>query len=86
MKTTVEIADSLFTAAKRRAAEDRRPLRAVIEDALRSYLGAATVGVPETPRRIAWVTADGGVPEGVDVADREALGEWMRGERERSAR
>jgi hypothetical protein len=38
MKTTVEIADDLFEAAKKRAAELREPLRALIERGLRAEL------------------------------------------------
>lgn len=87
MKTTVEIADSLFTAAKRRAAEARRPLRAIIEDALRAYLAGAPPPAPDGPRRqIEWVTAPGGVPPALDLSRREALGDWIRAEREDAAR
>ena len=38
MKTTVDLPDDLFIAAKRRAAELRQPLRALIERGLRAEL------------------------------------------------
>ena len=41
MKTTIEIGDALFQAAKRMAAERNTTLRAVVEVALRRYLDAS---------------------------------------------
>lgn len=38
MKTTVDIGDALFHAAKRRAARDRVTLRTLVNAALREYL------------------------------------------------
>jgi predicted DNA binding CopG/RHH family protein len=38
MRTTVEISDQLFRQAKKRAADEGIPLRAVVEEALRVYL------------------------------------------------
>lgn len=79
MKTTVDIDDELLIAAKKRAAELRRPLRALIEDGLRSQL--------REPRRLApatidWVVVDGGLPaELPDLADRAAMSEWIRAQR-----
>jgi Arc/MetJ family transcription regulator len=40
MKTTIDIPDALFKAAKRQAAREGTTLRAVIERALRQALGA----------------------------------------------
>jgi hypothetical protein len=40
MKTTVEIADSLFAEARRIARREGRPLRALIEEGLRLVVGA----------------------------------------------
>ena len=78
MKATVELPDDLFVAAKKRAAELRRPLRALIERGLRSELlrGAAPAAV-----KIRWITVDGGLPAGVDVASREQMHEWLRRQR-----
>jgi len=39
MKTTIELPDELFIAAKKRAAELREPLRALVERGLRAELG-----------------------------------------------
>jgi hypothetical protein len=44
MKTTIEIPDELFAAAKKRAAELRQPLRALIERSLRAELGRGSTG------------------------------------------
>jgi hypothetical protein len=49
MKTTVDIPDELFVAAKKRAAELRQPLRELIERGLRAELRrAATTAQAET--------------------------------------
>lgn len=79
MKTTVELPDELFVAAKKTAAERRTTLRDLIERGLRRELTE-----PRTvrkARRITWVTVDGGLPPGVDVANREDLYDWLREER-----
>ena len=75
-KTTIEIPDELFVAAKRHAAGMRTTLRSLVERGLRSELRGA--GRPKRPARIKWVTADGGLPEGIDVADRAAMVEGLR--------
>jgi len=46
MKTTLEIADAVFRAAKATAAQQGRPLRELVEEALREKL-ESTGGVPE---------------------------------------
>jgi hypothetical protein len=81
MKTTVDLPDDLLIAAKKRAAELRRPLRALIEDGLRAQLRRPPRQPPRRRRRIRWVTVDGGLPPGVDVADRAALHAWRKGQR-----
>jgi len=82
MKTTIELPDDLLAEAKARAAELRRPLRALIESGLRAELRTLAEGRPPGDRDIDWVVVAGGLPEGLDVADREALGEWMLRSRE----
>jgi len=42
MKTTIEISDALFRAAKRMAAERNTTLRTILETALRRHLEAAS--------------------------------------------
>ncbi len=78
MKTTVELPDDLFIAAKTRAAETRSTLRELIERGLRHEL--------QRPRRdesagrggIQWVTVDGGLPLGLDLRDRPSMSDWLR--------
>ena len=77
MKTTIELPDDLLIRAKKRAAELRRPLRALIEEGLRARL-EETRGKGRRRRKIRWVTAPGGLPADLDVADRERMHEWLR--------
>jgi len=70
-KTTIEIADDLFVAAKRHAAGHRTTLRTLVERGLRSELRGARPRA--APAKIKWVTVDGGLPKGVDVADRAVV-------------
>ncbi|NCA11048.1 DUF2191 domain-containing protein [bacterium] len=81
MKTTVDLPDDLFIAAKKRAAELRQPLRALIERGLRAELGRGASRHKAGRRTIRWVTAAGGLPPGVDVADRAAMHDWLRQQR-----
>lgn len=78
MKTTIELPDELLIAAKKRAAELRRPLRDLVEEGLREQLRTRRVKHPGSKRRIRWVTVRGGLPPGLDVADRVALHDWLR--------
>jgi hypothetical protein len=78
MKTTVDLPDDLLVRAKKRAAELRRPLRSILSDGLRSQLGAKAPSRSGRPRRIRWVTVDGGLPPDLDVANRERMSEWIR--------
>jgi hypothetical protein len=77
MKTTIELADDLLIAAKKRAAELRRPMRQLVESGLRRELSAR----PQRPARprpgIRWVTVPGGLPPGLDLGDRAAMAEWL---------
>ncbi|MEW6323503.1 MAG: DUF2191 domain-containing protein [Acidobacteriota bacterium] len=75
MKTTIELPDDLFVAAKQRAAAERTTLRALVERGLRAQLGAAPS--PRRPKKVTWVTVDGGLPP-VDLADRPAMHDWLR--------
>jgi hypothetical protein len=78
VKTTIDLPDDLLIAAKKRAAERRTPLRAVLEAGLRAELGAARRSrVAARRRRIRWVTVRGGLPPGCDVADRARMHEWL---------
>ena len=81
MKITVNLPDDLVIAAKKRAAELRQPLRALIERGLRAELGRVAGRRKAERRTIRWVTVAGGLPPGVDVADRAAMHEWLRQQR-----
>lgn len=82
MKTTIDLPDDLFVAVKRRAAEERSTLRAIVERGLRAQLHP-----PRPARRrarrsaIRWIGVDGGLPPGVDLRDRQAMHDWLRGRR-----
>lgn len=80
VKTTVEIDDALLIAAKKRAAEERRPLRALFEEALRAQLAVSRQRPGRAPK-VQWVVVDGGLPAGLDPADRAAMSEWILSER-----
>ena len=81
MKTTVVLPDELFTAAKRCALETRRPLRELIENGLRDQLSAVRAR-PRKQRsiKLRWITVNGGLPVGVDIADRTAMYEMLQRE------
>ena len=79
MKTTVDIDDSLLIAAKKYAAERRTSLRSLIEAGLRAQL--APRRARSKAKTVHWVVVDGGLPEGLDLADRAVMSEWIRSER-----
>ena len=78
MKTTIDLPDDLLIQAKKRAAELRQPLRALIAEGLRLRL--------EEPKRrrkrrkLRFVTVAGGLPPGLDLKDRAKMQEWLEGE------
>jgi len=75
MKTTLDLPDELLIEAKKRAAEQRRPLRAIVEEGLRLALRK-----PETKQRkrqVRLITVKGGLPRGLDLSSREAMYEWL---------
>jgi len=79
MKTTLDLPDDLFVAAKRRAAEERTTLRAIVERGLRTQLGPKRASKKRVAVR--WVTVDGGLPAGMNLADRAIMHDWLRRER-----
>ncbi len=81
MKTTIELPDDLFIAAKKRAAELREPLRVLFERGLRAELGRGQGRPAAKPRAVRWVTVAGGLPAGLDVADRAAMHDWLQRQR-----
>jgi len=77
MRTTVDINDDLLVRAKKRAIELHKPLRSLIEDGLRLCL-KKTAQSRKKNKKIQWIIADGGLPKGLDLADRSAMQEWIR--------
>jgi hypothetical protein len=72
MRTTIDIPDDLLAKAKRIAAESKRPLRAVIEDALREALSRWRHTSRGAPVRLPTFHG-GGLQPGVDLDDTAAL-------------
>lgn len=79
MKTTIDLPDELLIAAKKMAAENRITLREIFERGLRrEILMSRSKGRAKRTRPIRWVTAPGGLPVDLDVADREKMHAWLR--------
>ena len=78
MKTTIELPDDIFIAAKKRAAESRTTLRALVERGLRRELCGPRRGDPAGRSSIRWVTVDGGLPPGAEPDDRASMSDWFR--------
>tara|TARA_B100000315_G_C14194508_1_gene414841 strand:+ start:361 stop:588 length:228 start_codon:yes stop_codon:yes gene_type:complete len=74
----MDLEDELFKEAKKEAAEQGRPLRRLVEDALRRYLRPANK--EDGGFRLNMPTVKGRPVAGVDVADRDALYERMEDE------
>lgn len=76
MKTRIELPDDLFAAATRRAAEEGTTLRALVERVLRIHLD----DTQPRQKRVAlrWITVDGGLPPGMDVANRGGMHNSLR--------
>ena len=74
MKTTFDLPDDLFVAAKKRAAEERVSLRDLVARGLRTQLA----GRSRPKRSIRWVTVEGGLPDGMDLSDRDAMHDRLR--------
>jgi hypothetical protein len=75
VKTTVELPDELLIEAKRRAAAERRPLRALFEEGLRMVLRKPD-GKPRK-KQVRLVTVKGGLPKDLDLSSRDAMYEWF---------
>ena len=77
MKTTLDLPDDLFVAAKQRAAQERTTLRALVEQGLRMQLTPAR-RTADSPPKLRWVTVAGGLPPDLDLTDRVAMHEGLR--------
>jgi len=76
MRTTLDLSDELLRAAKKRAADERVPLREVVENALRRYLSGRQ---RRSEYRLRWSTEKGRLQPGVDLDDRDSLFDAMGG-------
>lgn len=75
MKTTLELPDELLIEAKKAAAEQRRPLKALVEEGLRMVLRGP--GKKPQPKRVRLITVKGGLPRNLDLSSREKMHEWI---------
>ena len=78
MRTTLDISNELLRLAKKKAADERIPLRRVVEAALRRYLSA---GPARAGYRLRWRTEGGTLHPGVNLDDRQSLFDLMDGRR-----
>jgi hypothetical protein len=76
MRTTIDISDELFREAKKRAADEGTPLRAVVEAALRTFLSRRP---HRDGYRLSWRTEHGRIQPGVRLDDRDALFDLIDG-------
>ena len=76
MRTTIDLPDDLLAKAKRVAAATKRPLRAIIEDALREALGRRRTAARSTPVMLTTYGGSGPQP-GVDLDDTASLLDLM---------
>ena len=75
MKTTLDLPDELLIEAKKVAAGQKRPLRALIEDGLRMVLGKPVTRTRKKQVRL--ITVRGGLPADLDLSNRETMHEWL---------
>jgi hypothetical protein len=75
MKTTLDLPDELLIEAKKKAAEQRRPLRALVEEGLRMVLKKPG----RSPRKkvVHLVTVKGGLDPKLDLSSREKMWDWI---------
>lgn len=76
MRTTVRIEERLLRQAKAVAAQERRTLTAVIDDALRQFLARKSAPRQRAPFKL-FTFGSGGLQPGVDLDDTAALIELM---------
>jgi hypothetical protein len=75
MKTTFELPDELLIEAKKAAAEQRRPLRSLVEEGLRLVLKAPHRKAAS--KRVRLITVKGGLPKELDLSSRQTMYEWL---------
>jgi hypothetical protein len=77
VKITVDVPDELLTAAKKAAVERHCTIRELIANGLRHELSTRPVARRPKRRLSRWHTVKGGLPEGVDISNRERMLEWL---------
>ena len=77
MKTTINLPDDLLIEAKVHAARERKTLKEIIETALKRELARASQRHAYRKKSIRWVTASGGLPPAIDMANRETWNSIM---------
>ena len=76
MRTTLDIDDQIYRAAKIKAAQEGKTLTRIVEEALSEHLNPAR---QEKPFRLRWVTERGELMPGVNIDDRKSLYDIMEG-------
>jgi hypothetical protein len=76
MRTTLTLDDDVLKVARRRAREQDRPLKDVINEALRHGLAIGEAH-PTTTYKFRLKTVEGRLSPGVDLTDRDKLFELM---------
>ena len=75
MKTTLDLPDELLIRAKKAAAEQRKPLRAIVEEGLRMVLRDPSTKTK--PKQVRLITVKGGLPKDLDLSNREKIYDWL---------
>lgn len=86
MKTTIEIDDGLFAAAKQAAAERRCTLRHLVHVALCKEVAPRPRPQPGWMKKLERFMAPGPLPADLDVASRAKMHEWLDRHSEPSGR
>jgi hypothetical protein len=76
MKTTLDLPDELLIQAKKTAAEQRRPLRELVEEGLRMVLREPQSRGSRT-KKVRLITVKGGLPPDLELTSREKMYEWI---------
>ena len=79
MKTTIDLPEDLLIRAKVFAARKRKPLREIVIAGLQRELEVDDP-IPKDKEKpvIRWVTVEGGLPPGINPANRESLVDLLR--------
>lgn len=77
MRTTVLLPDELYDRVRQTAAQERRTVTSLIEEALRAALAAREQAPRHPPYRVDVIHRGGGLHPGVDLHDNAALADLM---------